>query len=157
MPNVIPNHVPSPRTMLAWDGTAYRPPLIDNTGRIQVRGKDQLISYLASLLSKTTGVVSGAGGYLESAAVPAGELWHVTHVACRDVTTATTKHLYTVVRGAIGHNFFEQTAAFGIGQRSYMLTDLWMEEGDVIRCVFTGSAALDQCDVGLLGHTMTKE
>jgi len=36
MPEIIPNHVPSPRTLLAWDGTAYRPVTIDAAGHVQI-------------------------------------------------------------------------------------------------------------------------
>jgi len=36
MPEIIPNHVPSPRTLLAWDGTAYRPITIDAAGNLQI-------------------------------------------------------------------------------------------------------------------------
>jgi len=36
MPDTIPNHVPSPRTLLAWDGTAYRPVTIDAAGHVQI-------------------------------------------------------------------------------------------------------------------------
>jgi len=36
MPEIIPNHVPSPRTLLAWDGTAYRPITIDAAGHVQI-------------------------------------------------------------------------------------------------------------------------
>jgi len=36
MPEIIPNHVPSPRTLLAWDGTAYRPATIDAAGHLQI-------------------------------------------------------------------------------------------------------------------------
>lgn len=36
MPEIIPDHVPSPRTLLAWDGTAYRPIHIDALGNVQI-------------------------------------------------------------------------------------------------------------------------
>ena len=36
MPEIIPNHVPSPRALLALDGTAYRPITIDAAGHVQI-------------------------------------------------------------------------------------------------------------------------
>jgi len=36
MPETIPNHVPAARTLLAWDGTAYRPITIDAAGHVQI-------------------------------------------------------------------------------------------------------------------------
>jgi len=36
MPETLPDHVPSPRTLLAWDGTAYRPLTIDAAGHLQL-------------------------------------------------------------------------------------------------------------------------
>ena len=36
MPEVLPGHVPSPRTLLAWDGTAYRPITINAAGQVEV-------------------------------------------------------------------------------------------------------------------------
>jgi len=36
VPEILPAHAPSPRTLLAWDGTAYRPIHIDALGNVQV-------------------------------------------------------------------------------------------------------------------------
>ena len=201
MPEIIPNHVPSPRTLLAWDGTAYRPITIDaaghvqvdvltsglpagaataanqalilaqvqaiedlthalqsiNTDRLQVRGMDQLFSYKNSLISQTTGPISGAGGFYASDTPPAGQVWKVTNVYAVDWTTATTVHGYLLFRGAANYNFEELVAAFPAATPSTYHGEIWLHPGDVIRVWFTGSLAGDSCTLGLTGYAMTLE
>jgi len=201
MPEIIPNHVPSPLTLLAWDGTAYRPITIDalgnvqvdvlasalpagaataalqalilaqvqtiedlthalrsvNTDRLVVRGADQLFSYNTSLLNRTVGVISGAGGFLASGSPAAGLVWKVTNVRAVDRTSATTAHEYVIFRAATTYDFEEVVAAMPALTNSFYHGEVWLEAGDLIRVYFAGGLVADTCWVELTGHVMTKE
>lgn len=201
MPDIIPNHVPSPRTLLAWDGTAYRPVTIDATGHIQVdvlgsalpagaateanqlteitalqliddlrnalhsvntdelvvRGEDQLFSFLDALAYGIGGAVSGAGGMIESAAVPAGEIWVVTHLSAWDTTSATTAHRYEFNRGGTLTEIAFMSEARPAYSTSSIATHIYMKAGDKIRFGFVGSLAGDVVGGFIHGYSMTKE
>jgi len=48
MPEIIPDHVPSPRTALFWDGVAYRPGHIDAAGDLQIDVLSSVMDPLAA-------------------------------------------------------------------------------------------------------------
>ncbi len=157
MPEILPNHVPSPRTPLVWDGTRYRAVRGHTDGTVQVRGEDQLISYAGALRVATTGVISGAGGYLATASPGAGLIWKVTNIAARDGTTATTQHAYAVFQAATLYWFDEIIQAFGVNAASIYQNELWLDPGDVVRVYFTGGLAGDNIEITMTGHIMTLE
>ena len=157
MPEINPNHAPAPRAGLAWDGTDYRVPASDVKGHLQVMGADQLISYKASVLAKRLAAISGAGGYLETAAVTAGEVWKVTNLMARDRATATTIHTYQVFRGATYYMIGEVRGSFAALTSTFWQGEVWLDAGDTVRVFFTGGAAGDSCEIDLAGQRMSKE
>jgi hypothetical protein len=183
MPKIIPLTIFNPRSLLGYDGTDFRMVKIDtdgqlsvvvdnqltdlanllnalksvNTDKLQVRGSDQLISYKGRLCSEKGGAISGNGGYLASAAVPADTIWHVTRLYGYNETTATTVHIWNVSFGNHNYPFYRQAASFGTSIPSLCECDLWLVEGDVIRLYFTGGLANDTCRLWVHGHTMSVE
>ena len=91
---ITPVYVPKPAGMLCWDGTDFWAVKGDSSGQLKVKvispGNDQLMSYKSSLYSESYGAISGANGYRDSAAVPAGEVWHVTVITAYDTNTTTS-------------------------------------------------------------------
>jgi len=142
-------------TLLGFDGTNFSALLIDTSGRLKVRGEDQLISYQGSVANRSLGVPSGAGGYRESATPPAGTVWVITHVTGGDDTTATTKHQYRLRRGGADLVVYETIAAFAIGQKSSLSSRIYMIPGDTLRLHLTGSLVADSCVLDIHGHSMT--
>jgi len=157
---ITPRYVPAPVGVLGWDGTNFHALTCDADGNLQLDpllvGGDQLFSYKTSLLHVSKTTVVGASGYANSGPVPAGELWHVTHVTSVNYTKATTQHVYRVARGADNYVFHDITDAFAIGARSTFKCDLWLEEDDVVQIWLMGSNNGDTAWVYLLGSIMTK-
>jgi len=125
--------------------------------RFLVRGMDQLHSFATPLLSKRTAVISGAGGYLISNSVPAGQIWIVTHVAAADLTSPTTNHTHLATHDAVSAQIFTETAAFAAAANSIANVWIWLDPSDSIHAYFTGSLAGDTCEITLHGHIMTLE
>ena len=124
--------------------------------RLRVTGADQLISYKGSVLAKRLAAISGVGGYLETAAVTAGEVWKVTNLMARDRTTSTTIHTYQVFRGATYYMIGEARGSFAALTPTFWRGEVWLDAGDTVRVFFTGGAAGDSCEIDLAGYRMTK-
>ena len=157
MPEIIPNHVPSPRTALGWDGTVYRPIRMFTDGTVQVRGEDQLFSFKEPLGVRRTSTISGPNGWGDSASPPAEQVWIVTAIAARDTTSPTTAHRYQFTGMPLTPDFFEQVQAFGIDALSTWGGHLYMVQGNTVRVTFTGGLANDSVRVELTGYIMTLE
>jgi len=157
VPETAPDHVPSPRTPLVWDGTRYRAVRGHTDGTVQVRGEDQVFSYKGSLHRVVSGIISGADGFFDSGTPPAGEIYAVTNVAMLDQTSPTTHHFFDLRSAAAGFRFHHNEAAFAAFVWSYYHGEIWLDPGDVIRCSFLGSNAGDTCNVALTGYRMTLE
>ena len=127
------------------------------TDRLQVRGEDQLFSYAARVMDKSSGAVSGAGGYLDSGAVPAGAVWEITQLCAHDIASATTAHKYHIMVGGVYNNIYTEVAAFAAGAESSLATHLYLAAGEFVRVQFVGSLAGDTCEVFLNGYQMTAE
>jgi len=79
VPETLPEHIPSPRTPVGWDGTRYQAFRIHTDGTVQVRGEDQLFSYKDKLQwSEGYGAPADGSYDRNSPAVPDGEVWVVT-------------------------------------------------------------------------------
>ena len=179
MPLVLPDGAPYPNAVVGWTGTIWQCLHVDAAGDLQVdvldaaglqgalqsigtdrlivRGEDQLQSFEGSLGAPRTAVISGAGGYVASLAVPANTVWVVTNIRTRDITSATTIHLFSLFRVATGYGFHENAAAFAPAARSYYHGWIWMVTDDVVRVDFVGGLAGDSCEVTLTGFYFTRE
>ncbi len=125
--------------------------------RILIRGMDQLHSFAGVLCSTRTALISGANGFVRSHLVPAGLIWHVTHIAAADLTNATTAHDYAIEHDLSGYAFHWDVAAFATGVHSQYPCNLWLDPSDDIYVTFVGGQAGDSCLVRLIGEIMTLE
>ena len=154
---VTPIYIPKPVGVLGWDGTDFWAVKVDTSGRLCVRGSDQLFSFKAPVHVGTQAVISGAGGYIESSAVPAGEIWVLQRMLARDTTTATTQHEYQTNQAGAVLRFAIVRGTFVAQYVTETVGELYLAEGDKVRVTFVGGAAADTCVIWLHGYSMTKE
>lgn len=133
--------------------------LFNSEGRekIHVRGEDQLFSYAQALHDRVSQNPSGDSGYVQSSAVPSGEVWHVTNIAVTDTTTAVTRVLAGQFAASVDYRIDAETLALAAGDWWTRRTDLWLDVGDRIRFTLTGCLAGDTVTVDILGLRMTLE
>lgn len=179
MPEIQPTGAPNPRAVLGWDGTTWRVIRVDLGGavyvnavallglentlqsvaldRLQVRGQDQLLSIDAKLRQWVQSVPSGAGGYIETGAVPAGEYWVVTSIGVRDTATPLTAVLF--YPWSDGQNMVVKHEVAAIAANIWTTWDgfIVLDDGDRIRCYLTGALAADLCQLSVMGYVMTVE
>ncbi|GAH66698.1 unnamed protein product, partial [marine sediment metagenome] len=125
--------------------------------RLLVRGQDQLYSIKKVLVSHRRAVISGAGGFIDSHSPAAGEYWRLFNVTAWDEDNATTAHLYIEKSGALEAYFNIDIRAIPAYIRTQWHGNLLLAEGDVIRVLFTGALAADNCNIDITGHVMTLE
>jgi len=157
VPEIIPDHVPSPRTPLVWDGTRYRAVRGYTDGTVQVRGEDQLFSIDEPWLERqadTNATVDSDS--LQSSAVGAGDYRILTHVAAFDVTSNITRIDVYASNGVIyvhlGSHF--PTAAY-----HPFTWDGWipLPVDWYVKADFTGTVAGDDIYLDTAGFQMTVE
>jgi len=94
---------------------------------------------------------------VESNAVPAGSIWHVTHICVADVTTATTEIYVRVNHDGGVRPLNHQVAALAANDWWGFPCEIWMDENDLVRAIFIGGLVGDNCEVTLYGESMTVE
>jgi len=127
------------------------------TDRLQVRGEDQLVSVRGVLQSYLLGTITGADGYIESAAVPAGRIWVVTTIASRNSSRDLTGMGFRVYDGAVTYPIYEDRRAIVNGEYASWSGHTYLEAGDTIRVQHQGAQDGDGANVTLTGHVMTVE
>ena len=157
MPQVLPTHVPAPRCVIGWDGTAYRAFAVDASGRASVRGEDQLFSFQGVLAALTSGNPSGDNGYIESPAVPAGQVWVVTAITVEDASRGLTAVIFDSRHDGVSYPFAAVYRAIAQSEFVSWSGHLYLDEGDTIWAYMTGCQAGDECWMRCLGYRMTAE
>ncbi len=157
MPEILPNHAPSPRTPLVWDGTAYRAVRGHTDGTVQVRGEDQLFSFKGVVAEWRSLLLVGADGYIESTAVPGGECWIITTVSGTDAARAFTRASITNLHDGVPVTLRSEDKAFGVAEHANWSGHTYLDVGDRIRMYFTGGQNNDSCTISITGYRMTVE
>ncbi len=157
MPEILPDHVPSPRTPLVWDGTRYRAVRGHTDGTVQVRGEDQLFSIEKVVAQRVTAAISGPDGFVASLGCPAGRYWVITNVAAQDATSASTARHLTTVHDGTGIVFDAHRVAIAAGEWLAWHGHVFLDAEDVIRAYFIGGLAGDTCTIDITGYQMTIE
>lgn len=129
----------------------------DGREKIQAKGEDQLFSFKGVLAEAEGTTPSADDGYIESDAVPEGEIWVVTNVVVRDGDRGLTCVDFAVYRDTAYRYFHSVTAAIAAGQRVPWSGHVYLDYQDVIRCYLIGSLDADNCAIWLTGYRMTKE
>jgi len=127
------------------------------TDRLLVRGQDQLHSFKQPLYYSKSDTISGANGFVVSAPVPEGQIWHVTWAYAVDVTSPTTAHSYHITHDDVGYYCLIDYAARAAAVPSNFPVQFWLDEGDLYRVYFPAGQVADTCIIRLLGEIMTKE
>jgi len=127
------------------------------TDRLIVRGEDQQFSFRGVLADSITGAISGADGFLDGPAVPAGQYWVVTTIAARDATNAVTRIILANRHDGVNYDIEDVVRAFGAGERAIWSGHTYLDSGDYIRATFIGGQAADTCLVTVTGYRMTVE
>jgi len=154
---VTPKRLPSPRTILGWDGTDFFALKVDSKGRLIVRGEDQLFSMNQVLGLSINAVISGADGYISSGTVALGRYWVVTTVVAFDVTTAVTRITMDTVHDGVRCEIHAEERAFGLVERACWSGHTYLDKDDEIRAYFQGGLAGDQVRLRITGYQMDYE
>jgi len=125
--------------------------------RLLVRGMDQLYSFLDALPTLYVGNPSGDDGFVETEAVAAGQIWHLTALCIRDDNRLLTKIEYVFRRAAADFTFDFNPNGVAAATWWPVKCDLWLRPGDTIRLYCTGCQATDTMRFHALGDRMTKE
>ena len=245
MPQVLPSHVPAPRCVIGWDGTAYRAFAVDDSGHIQadvlsstlpagaataanqltmitalqliddlrgaltsvwtdqltvmanvsgtaqavatrneqqaqttaleliddlrnalqsvatdrlkVRGEDQLFSFRGVLAVATFSNPSGDNGYIESPAVPAGQVWVMTAVTMVNGSRALTRVTFELRHDGVNYTFGAVTRAIAADEVVPWSGHVYLDAGDTFRGYMVGCQAGDTCGIRCVGYRMTAE
>jgi len=128
-----------------------------DTDRLIVRGEDQLFSIANVVAESQQGTVSGANGYYDSDAVPAGRYWVITNIVARDRTNAITRIRLDFRHDGSNYTFHEETIALDAERWYSWHGTLYLDPGDQVRVTFTGSVGGDTCHIILTGYAMTLE
>lgn len=157
---ITPVYIPKPVGILGYDGTDFYAVKVDAAGNLVLGSKlesgDQHMGFKATVNLGTQATISGANGYIETTAVPAGEIWVLSRILARDSTTATTLHEYQTNDGAAQLRFSVQRGTFGISYVTETVGLVYLSAGDKVRVTFTGGAANDTCVIWVHGYSMTK-
>lgn len=145
-----------PRMVFGSDAADHYEVYVDSEGVLRVRGSDgdKIIAFDDVVKELRSATISGAGGYVDSDAVPAGKVWKITNVVVRDATSAITQIAASVYDGATAYDFWRHIAAIGAGVYTSYSCEVWMEATDVIRVYFVGGLANDSCLIILTGIQM---
>lgn len=128
-----------------------------NTDELVVRGEDQIHSYQDTLEIYVTGDLTEADGYLETAAVPAGDVWVITNIILEDEDGGISSVRWCRFSGGVRYCFGCVTRAIPAVERVCYHGFQWAKEGDTIRGQFIGAGLGDTCHMWITGHVMTKE
>jgi len=125
--------------------------------RLLVRGMDQLFSYKQTLaLSATTNDADAGTNTLASGTVPAGEIWHVTHLSAINQTTVSTRvELEAKILGAMIRLVSDVTPP--AWQSTEWQGDCWLVEDDWVQAGFRGCNLGDDLRFFATGQIMTLE
>lgn len=128
-----------------------------DTDALQVRGRNQLFSFLGTLITRRSATISGANGYIDSNPCLAGQVWAVTAVAAVCVPSATTRVVMGLWRAPNFFEFHDLSIAKAADQWHTTQTRQYLLENDVIRAYLSGAGVGDACHITLTGHNMTLE
>lgn len=179
MSPVYPLDAPMPVAVLGWDGTDFRALLVDAAHRLQidlvdaagiqdalqsvatdrliVRGENQLFSLKDKLNIRVDFPSTGADPeILNTGAVPGGEWWIVTHAMIVNASGASTVCYIASITGATIYALNEVSA---MTAHNAVVWNGWivLEDDDLIRARFGGTAGGDSLSLNVHGFRMTVE
>jgi len=127
------------------------------TDRLIVRGEDQLFTYKAELFNRSADTSVAAGDHTQSTvAVPADEIWVVTHIAAWCSTSVITR-IEMFKNNVL--EWYQIGAVVTPVQHVGLLWDghIYLDPTDQLHIQFVGCALNDSIYSMVLGYTMTLE
>ncbi len=125
--------------------------------RLLVSGEDQLHTYQDTLEIYVTGDLTEADGYLETAAVGAGDVWVITNIILENADRNITSSRWCRFSGAVAYCFGCVTRAVPLAERTCWYGWEWAKATDTIRGEFVGGQIGDTCHMWVTGYKMTLE
>ena len=127
------------------------------TDKLKVKGEDQLFGFKDQLLIQVTTAATAAGMTIVTDAVPAGEIWEVTHVSARNNTRAAPTVLVGIKLDAATYYWFQSGSTVGVGVPFGFAGHMCLKAGNRV-AVYIGSCTVDDAlEMNVNGMTMTKE
>ena len=154
---ISPDVVPNPRTCLAWDGAEFVAVKCDASGRISVRGENQLFSINVPVHKATTLSAAGTSDTLDSDSPSANEFWVVTFIGAQDETTAINYIDFYTNDGLGNVSKLLHAKSPAAGDLVTWSGQIVLAGGEKIEAIFDGTAASDALDLYLEGYLMDQE
>jgi len=128
-----------------------------HTDRLVVRGMDQIVTFKSNLSLNVNDIISGAGGYILVATVPAGEVWHIWNVQSLDATSATTMLYLYYNQSAVNYDFAGSKQARAAAEAWYWHGNVVLIPADYLRLVAVGGLVGDRLYCRVTGFKFTLE
>jgi hypothetical protein len=142
---VYPSVLPNPVTILLWDGSDFRAALCDATGHLllpttSLPAHDVLDNYDLWYFDRYAeagfDADAGAGTNTKNlATVPAGEVWQIRHIWCKNVNTICNRNLQLVLGGVVHDLAY---ASGSVNVPTIVTGSFVLAAGDNVRVVFLG-------------------
>ena len=154
---IVPSVIPSPMTCLAWNGADFVAVKCDASGRLSVRGENQLFSYSSAGLEHDSLSAAGGTDTLDGGAVPGGTVHVITAISVEDETNAVTSIDLWINNGTTDVVKLAHAANPGAGELITWTGPVYLDAGSFVRAIFTGTTANDVLDLYFAGYSMSKE
>jgi len=154
---VTPNRMVSPVTPLGHDGEDFWALKTDTSGRLKIRGEDQLFSFKGRYMERVfVDNAADGGNLLYGSVVPSGEIWVVTNMLARDYNTAQTRIYLQVNDGSIDYTL-KMATNLGVNEPAEWSGQVYLVGGDRLTAYFASCAAGDDLYFYAHGYKMTVE
>ena len=127
------------------------------TNTLLVKGKDQLFSFKDQILMHVTTLATTATMTLISDAVPAGEIWEVTHVSARNNTRAALLLMFGIRLNSTTCYWLASGSTESMGVPFGFVCHMYLKAGNRVAVYFGSCMENDSLEMNVNGYKMTKE
>ena len=127
------------------------------TDQLKVKGQDQLISYKSQVLYKYEFTATTAVMFVTSGAVPAGEIWHITAVALRNVNSAAPAITIGIKEDGDTYYWISSGSTAVMSAYYTSTAHMYLDAGNRVAGHISGCTVDDKIQMTICGFRMTKE
>ena len=127
------------------------------TDQLKVKGQDQLISYKSQVLYKYEFTATTAVMFVTSGAVPAGEIWHITAVALRNVNRAAPAITIGIKEDGDTYYWISSGSTAVMSAYYTSTAHMYLDAGNRVAGHISGCTVDDKIQMTICGFRMTKE